>query len=143
MSHSLRGLEGSPGGRNAISTTEQGLSDTRKSAGPGKVFGKSIKLLEVQWGPIFLTKYCCLAFSQLEVYGQNVEESDSLTDPELLMEIMEAREQLDECSSQEECDAIRVSNKGKPCIPMLRTVYPNHLSHFYRLSRSLSISRSS
>lgn len=58
------------------------------------------------------------------------------------MEIMEAREQLDECSSQEECDAIRVSNKGKPCIPMLRTVYPNHLSHFYPLSVSLSPSLS-
>lgn len=50
---------------------------------------------------------------QLDQYGYDIAESDSLTDPELLMEVMEAREELEEASTQEECDAVRESNKGK------------------------------
>lgn len=50
---------------------------------------------------------------QLDQYGYDIAESDSLTDPELLMEVMEAREELEEASTQEECDAVRESNRGK------------------------------
>ncbi|KAH8080541.1 Pyruvate/Phosphoenolpyruvate kinase-like domain-containing protein [Filobasidium floriforme] len=49
----------------------------------------------------------------LDQYGYDIAESDSLTDPELLMEVMEAREELEEASTQEECDAVRESNRVK------------------------------
>ena len=37
---------------------------------------------------------------QLDQYGYDIAESDSLTDPELLMEVMEAREELEEASTE-------------------------------------------
>lgn len=41
-------------------------------------------------------------------------ETESLTDPELLAEILEAREDLEMASSQAEVDEIRQTNSGKP-----------------------------
>lgn len=41
-----------------------------------------------------------------------MEETDSLTDPELLMEILEAREGLEEATSEAEMEAVRAKNTG-------------------------------
>jgi hypothetical protein len=56
--------------------------------------------------------------AQLSVHELGPEESDSLTDPALLAEILEAREELEEATSAEEVDAIRKINHGEsPAIP--------------------------
>lgn len=49
-----------------------------------------------------------------------MEEADSLTDPVLLMEVMEAREELEEASSEEEVEAVRAANKGMASSDCLR-----------------------
>lgn len=59
---------------------------------------------------------------QLNVHGYPTEESDSLTDPDLLMEVLEAREELEEAESAEQVDALREANHGtsvrpSPCDP--------------------------
>jgi molecular chaperone HscB len=41
-----------------------------------------------------------------------VEETESLTDPMLLAEILEAREELEEASTAEEVDALRQANQS-------------------------------
>jgi len=41
-----------------------------------------------------------------------VEETESLTDPMLLAEILEAREELEMASSPEEVDELRLTNQG-------------------------------
>ncbi len=42
-----------------------------------------------------------------------MEETDSLTDPLLLSEVLEAREELEEASSAEEVDRLREANHGE------------------------------
>jgi molecular chaperone HscB len=42
-----------------------------------------------------------------------MEETDSLTDPMLLAEIMEAREELEEAQSEADVDGLREANAGK------------------------------
>lgn len=49
----------------------------------------------------------------LEIHDYNISESDSLTDPELLMEIMEAREELEEATTQEDSERVRESTRAK------------------------------
>jgi hypothetical protein len=41
-----------------------------------------------------------------------MEETDSLTDPMLLGEIMEAREELDEARTEDEVESLRTANGG-------------------------------
>jgi molecular chaperone HscB len=49
---------------------------------------------------------------QLSLSGIEVQESDSLMDQSLLMEILEAREALEDAESEEEVESIRAENKG-------------------------------
>ncbi|CEG66256.1 Putative Fe-S protein assembly co-chaperone HscB [Rhizopus microsporus] len=49
----------------------------------------------------------------LQQQGQKIEEHDSLENPELLMEVMELREELEEASSKEELEAIKQKNDEK------------------------------
>lgn len=49
---------------------------------------------------------------QLSLATVTIGETDAVTDPELLMTIMETREALDEATSEEEVQAIREQNKG-------------------------------
>lgn len=43
-----------------------------------------------------------------------IDETDSVTEPELLMEVMEIREALEEAQSEEQVDQIRQDNEGHP-----------------------------
>lgn len=55
-----------------------------------------------------------LPFQQLELHSaESVSESDSLEDPELLMQVMEFRERLEECETEEEAQGIRDENEGE------------------------------
>ena len=47
------------------------------------------------------------------MYGYPTEETDSLTDPDLLMEVLEAREELEEAETNEQVDALRQANHGE------------------------------
>lgn len=49
----------------------------------------------------------------LKEKGVQVNESDSLEDPELLMEVMEFREELEEVTSEQELSALKQRNDGK------------------------------
>ncbi|KAI8148478.1 Co-chaperone HscB, C-terminal oligomerization domain-containing protein [Fennellomyces sp. T-0311] len=49
----------------------------------------------------------------LELEGVEVSESDSLHDPELLMEVMELREELDDVTSEEELAQVKRANDAK------------------------------
>jgi len=46
----------------------------------------------------------------LELYDMPIEETDSLTDPELLMEILDAREELEEAQTEEDMEKVRSIN---------------------------------
>lgn len=46
------------------------------------------------------------------MYETGISETDSLTDPTLLMEVMEAREELEGASTAEEVDSLRQQNDG-------------------------------
>ena len=48
----------------------------------------------------------------------HISEHESLDDPELIMEIMEAREELESAESREDVERIRADNQG--------TVLPTH-----------------
>jgi hypothetical protein len=50
---------------------------------------------------------------QLSTHELAVAETESLTDPGLLAEILEAREELDMATSPEEVDEIRQTNSGE------------------------------
>lgn len=50
----------------------------------------------------------------LGLKGQHVDETESLHDPELLMEIMEFREELEEASTEDEVAELKQRNDGKP-----------------------------
>lgn len=49
----------------------------------------------------------------LSVHGYPTEETDSLTDPDLLMEVLEAREELEEATSAEQVEGLRQTNHEK------------------------------
>ncbi|KZT30574.1 Co-chaperone Hsc20 [Neolentinus lepideus HHB14362 ss-1] len=49
----------------------------------------------------------------LKLEGYETSESDQLDDPELIMEVMEEREQLEEASEQEQVEEIKSRNQGK------------------------------
>ncbi|GHJ86012.1 hypothetical protein NliqN6_2414 [Naganishia liquefaciens] len=46
----------------------------------------------------------------LEIYGNPIAETDSLDDPALLMDVMEAREELEEAETEEEVERVKASN---------------------------------
>ena len=48
----------------------------------------------------------------LQLEGVHINESESLDDTELIMEVMEAREELDTAESREDVDRIRNENEG-------------------------------
>ena len=48
---------------------------------------------------------------QLSLADVTIGEADSVSDPELLMAIMETREALEDATTQEEVDAIRAANR--------------------------------
>ena len=50
---------------------------------------------------------------QLEIYGNPIAETDSLDDPALLMDVMEAREELEEAQTEEEVERVKASNAGQ------------------------------
>jgi hypothetical protein len=50
--------------------------------------------------------------AQLSLYNIEVQETEAVSDQELLMEILEAREALEEAESEEEVESIRESNRG-------------------------------
>ena len=50
---------------------------------------------------------------QLEIYGNPIAETDSLDDPALLMDVMEAREELEEAETEEEVERVKASNAGQ------------------------------
>jgi hypothetical protein len=52
----------------------------------------------------------------MELEGIYIGETDSLDDPELIMEIMEAREGLESAESREDADRIRAENQGMLCL---------------------------
>ena len=56
-------------------------------------------------------------FSRAEYIMQlediHISETESLNDPELIMEVMEAREELDSAESREDADRILAENEGK------------------------------
>lgn len=52
----------------------------------------------------------------LELNNIEIGESDNVDDPELIMEIMEAREGLDSAESQDEVERIRAENAGKASV---------------------------
>ncbi|KAJ9107390.1 hypothetical protein QFC21_000840 [Naganishia friedmannii] len=49
----------------------------------------------------------------LEIYGNPISETDSLDDPALLMDVMEAREELEEASTEEDVEKVKESNGGR------------------------------
>jgi molecular chaperone HscB len=49
----------------------------------------------------------------LSQHGHTASETDTLTDEELIMNIMEAREELDSATSLQEMDDIRTKNDGE------------------------------
>ncbi len=51
--------------------------------------------------------------AQLEVHALAVTETDSLTDPGLLAEVLEAREELESAKSSEEVETLRKKNHGE------------------------------
>lgn len=61
---------------------------------------------------------------QLSTHELAVAETESLTDPALLAEILEAREELDMATLAEEVDEIRQTNSGKPSTRISLTYAP-------------------
>ncbi|KAG2178092.1 hypothetical protein INT43_003345 [Umbelopsis isabellina] len=49
----------------------------------------------------------------LALNGIEVSESESLEDPELLMEVMEVREQMEDCETEEDIEKLRLDNEEK------------------------------
>lgn len=48
----------------------------------------------------------------LALNGVEISESESLEDPELLMEVMEIREQMEEAESEDDIEKLKVENNG-------------------------------
>lgn len=89
-----------------LSRAQHLVSPVRALCGRGETQQSAERLpILITARPFFLT--------QLELYGNPVEETDSLTDPELLMEILEAREGLEEASSEDEMEVVRAKNTGE------------------------------
>lgn len=51
----------------------------------------------------------------LALNGVEVAESESLEDPELLMEVMEIREQMEEAETEDDIKKLKQENSGKFC----------------------------
>lgn len=49
----------------------------------------------------------------LALNGVEVSESESLEDPELLMEVMEIREEMEEAESEEDIERLKIENGGR------------------------------
>lgn len=49
----------------------------------------------------------------LALNGVEVSESESLEDPELLMEVMEIREEMEEAESEEDIERLKIENTGR------------------------------
>lgn len=57
-------------------------------------------------------------------------ETDALTDPALLAEIMEAREELESATTPEQVEAVRQTNAGKPApLYFLESRSPTSVAH--------------
>lgn len=57
----------------------------------------------------------------LALNGVEVSESESLEDPELLMEVMEVREQMEDCETEEDIEKLRLDNEGWCCVYFAKT----------------------
>lgn len=64
---------------------------------------------------------------QLSVHDLPTQETDSLTDPMLLAEILEAREELEEAETEDQVDQLRTSNHGAS---IYLALYPSAPSPF-------------
>jgi len=64
-----------------------------------------------------------LADTKLSAHAQATQETDSITDPEILMEVLEAREELESAASEEEVTSIRENNHSAypTSMPLLPT----------------------
>ena len=82
-------------------TTTQGLADI--AAESSSFVNKAYRTL---LNPYTRAEYI------LQLQGVQIHESESLNDTELIMEVMEARENLDNAESSEDVDRIRAENEG-------------------------------
>lgn len=57
---------------------------------------------------------------QLSIHDVTIGEADPVTDPDLLMTIMETREELEDAQSEEDMTRIRDRNKGALHLTLLR-----------------------
>lgn len=65
----------------------------------------------------------------LKEQGIQVNEGDSLSDPELLMEVMEFREELEEAQSEADIKPLKARNDGK--FQCVRVLICNQLTFIY------------
>jgi len=64
----------------------------------------------------------------LKEQGIQVNEGDSLSDPELLMEVMEFREELEEAQSEADITPLKARNDGKfQCVRVCAYLQPTHV----------------
>lgn len=59
----------------------------------------------------------------LQLEGFPITESEGLDDPDLIMEVMEAREELDSAESSEDVDRIRAENGGTRLVRLYEMLY--------------------
>ena len=78
----------------------------------------------------------------MKLEGIEIGETDSLEDPDLIMEVMEARERLESAESREEVDEIQVENQGMVFSGTAETVIEENAQiearSFFRSSRMAS-----
>lgn len=54
----------------------------------------------------------------MELEGMHIGEAESLDDQELIMEVMESREELETAETREDVDRIVAENQGMSCFPL-------------------------
>lgn len=66
---------------------------------------------------------------QLSIHDVTIGEADPVTDPDLLMTIMETREELEDAQSEEDMNRIRDRNKGAFVTPNSRLCLRSRMHH--------------